>query len=923
MPRTPTIPIPESWRALGPPTAQSDNVQAPRIALAFSDSGSAAARLREAGLTTADVFADLLRGVVIRRRSPEIIDIFSTEYKLLVAQSPAKRSGQPTLFVRAIDPPGENAPAPVWRPADVEICPPWAEQPCDASQLLAYQERTLAADAAMFGPPSLPTWLTDRSALASKLEGEYGPLRVLLQTLRDRNGLGQADAVSGKVLDIGHAEDADEEPASALVVIELSAETNADDLDAFVQGTKVEVQPVDEDGNLASSRLIAELKQVTRDRLWFRCRSTAGLLPQGAVRLKAMVDFDKKHHQFALNKFLGGAIAGNWSALASLLTDPAQLKHHHRDDRVDLNISAGLDADQRAAVEGAVNAPHAFLIQGPPGTGKTTVIAEIIRQCTARGERVLLVAQQHSAVDNVLDHLKKSGSDGVLSVRLASKESRSKVHRDHQDKLSADPERYGQEVLFPEKRRAGFIDARQPQDQQQRVRTIRDSWFAIVRRADTEEPRGRSGVVERIGEEILDCINLICSTTTGIGGNLDWREQEFDTLILDEASRVTDAEFLIGAVRSRRWILVGDENQLPPHVNHLDEHYVHAILALRNAGDSPDEKGLRTSVYDLARAWEEEDSERRFRADSVFQLAWRLVQEGHWPRPCREHADRLVQRCDSESTDGQRGVLRLMIDALQGSLFARATAALGNDPRFVKALTRQRRSVREIAELVNAPVYQGRYCTPDDNDVQPLLAGPFNAPVTFIDTAPYGPRAFDTQRGTGFVNECEQAIACEVLRTFAQSLRQAGRRASVSVLSTYKAQVESILKRLEAEAFIHPARTLPVSSALKFETFGAIDRVQGRESDLVILSFCRARPQRPTPDYGLWLQDLRRLNVAVTRARRALVLIGHLPTLSQLGSEGSAARRFYDHLFGLVQGGTAGYSLTRVRLPSRQHGSPR
>jgi len=926
MTRTPTstVTIPESWRALAPASPSAPvNSSAPRLVLVHSDRGTAASRLREAGHTIANVVADLRRGVVLRRRSAEVVDIFSSSYRLIVAQSPAKRTGQPTLFIRAIDPRGVNDPAPAWSPTDVEICPPWVEQACDASLLLVYQSQRQAMDRESFGPPALPTWLTDRGALAVRLEDQFGPLRVMLQTLRDRNGLGQADAVSGNVFDIGPVEESEEELPSALVVIDLTADTDVDDLESFVQGTKIEMHSVSEDGKSPVSRVTGELRQITRERVWICCRTTAGLERDGAVRLKAMVDFDKKHHLFALNKFLSGDVAGSWSALAALLMAPEQLQQQSRIEPVQLSFEPGLDADQRAAVEGAVNAPHAFLIQGPPGTGKTTVIAEIIRQCTARGERVLMVAQQHSAVDNVLDHLKKTGADGVLSIRLASKGTRGKVHQDHQDKLSASPERYGRDVLFPEKRLAGFIDSRQPEDRQNRVRIAREAWFTTIRRADSQEPQGRDGVVRSIGREILDCTNLVCSTTTGVGGSHEWREREFDVLILDEASRVTDAEFLIGAVRARRWILVGDEHQLPPYVNQADEHYLHALLALRNAGDTPNEEQLRASVEDLSLAWEEEDSERRFRAQSVFQLASRLVQEGHWPLPCREHAERLVKRCASDGVNGQRGVLRLMIDALQGSLFTRAAAVLAGDPRFAKALTHQRRSVAEIAELVNVPVYAGRYSTPEDNDVEPLLVSQFNAPVTFIDTSSFGPSAFDSRSGTGFINDCEQAIACDVLRIFAQGLQQSRKPVSVSVLSTYKPQAEAILKRLEREKFLHPAKTLPVSAALKFETFGAIDRVQGRESDLVILSFCRARAQSPTPDYGLWLQDLRRLNVAVTRARRSLVLIGHRPTLSRLGTAGSPARRFYDNLFELVGSGAAGYSLIRGLRPVRQPGSNR
>lgn len=908
--------IPESWNALTSNAAQTDTA-VPTLALVHSDRGTAASRLREAGLTIADMVSDLRQGIVLSHRSEQVYALCSSSHRLLLKQDDNRRPGYPTLFIMAIDPRGPTDPLPRWRPSDVRVSPPWGAASCNARELLAFQNEARSLESTPFAPPELPGWLKDRAALAETLEQNYGPLRVLLQTLRDRESLGQFDAVQGTLADIGGGEDDNTDKAFKLLVIELADDTDPDDLDGLVRGGKVEVSAHDEEGKPVPGRVQGEVHESIRGRIWLRCRSSGALEPGMHVRVRGTVDFDKKHHLYALHRFLSGEVAGSWSSLAALLLDPTQLGAKYVKQSTELHIDPALDADQRAAVEGAVNAPHAFLIQGPPGTGKTTVIAEIIRQCTARGERVLLVAQQHSAVDNVLDRLEKIDADGVLALRLASEKTRDRVHENHRDKLSRDPERYGRRVLYPESRLAEFIDGRQPEDVRQRVRTVRQSWFATVRHADSKEPRGRNAVIVKLGDEMLDCTNLVCSTTTGIGGSPEWRDQEFDTLILDEASRVTDAEFLIGAVRARRWVLVGDEKQLPPYVNQADEHYLHALLALHDAGDAPTDEQLRASVEELAVAWDEEESDRRFRAQGVVNRAAKLIREGHWPNPCCEHVRRLIASCESETTNGRRGVLMLMIEALQGSLFSRAVRALQSDPRFVRALTRQRRSVAQIADLVNRPVYDGRYCTPETNDVQPLLAPPFNAPVTFIDTASLGTSAFETQRGTGFVNECEQEIVCDVLRAFADALRQRGETASVSVLSTYKAQVESVLQQLERQNFLHRSKKLPASASLKFETFGAIDQVQGRESDLVVLSFCRARSGRPSPEYGLWLQDLRRLNVAMTRARRALVLVGHKPTLSQLGAVGSPARRFYDHLFNLVSRDAAGFSLIRGFRPQR------
>src|SRR5438477_5350140 len=61
-----------------------------------------------------------------------------------------------------------------------------------------------------------------------------------------------------------------------------------------------------------------------------------------------------------------------------------------------------LDEAQRGAVARALQTPDLCLIQGLPGTGKSRVVAEIVCQATARGERVLLVAPAPPAVDRVL-----------------------------------------------------------------------------------------------------------------------------------------------------------------------------------------------------------------------------------------------------------------------------------------------------------------------------------------------------------------------------------------------------------------------------------------------------------------------------------------------------------------------------------------
>uniref|UniRef100_A0A6T6DHT9 DNA replication ATP-dependent helicase/nuclease n=1 Tax=Craspedostauros australis TaxID=1486917 RepID=A0A6T6DHT9_9STRA len=75
-------------------------------------------------------------------------------------------------------------------------------------------------------------------------------------------------------------------------------------------------------------------------------------------------------------------------------------------------------------------------------------------------------------------------------------------------------------------------------------------------------------------------------------------------------------------------------------------------------------------------------------------------------------------------------------------------------------------------------------------------------------------------------------------------------------------------------------RSLPetkkwIEDGLEFST---IDRYQGRDKDAILISFVRSNT---SGNAGRLLQDIRRLNVALTRAKSKLILIGSFSTLTQ------------------------------------------
>ncbi len=79
-----------------------------------------------------------------------------------------------------------------------------------------------------------------------------------------------------------------------------------------------------------------------------------------------------------------------------------------------------LDEGQRDAVARAVSTPDLCLIQGLPGTGKSRVVAEIVRQTAARGDRTLLVASGAAAIDRVLELV--ASSDVLCALRTVGRD---------------------------------------------------------------------------------------------------------------------------------------------------------------------------------------------------------------------------------------------------------------------------------------------------------------------------------------------------------------------------------------------------------------------------------------------------------------------------------------------------------------------
>lgn len=193
----------------------------------------------------------------------------------------------------------------------------------------------------------------------------------------------------------------------------------------------------------------------------------------------------------------------------------------------------------------------------------------------------------------------------------------------------------------------------------------------------------------------------------------------------------------------------------------------------------------------------------------------------------------------------------------------------------VHLLTVQYRMNPAIMAFSNSWFYQGQLCSAEGLDDRALpVSDP--RPILFIDTAGCGFEEKTNPETKSRYNPDEYVLITCHLESLRHDLVEK-EWPEIAILSPYREQVEYIEAEIEKDEHYN---ALPI----RVQT---IDGFQGQEMDVVILSLVRSNSRS---DIG-FLQDYRRMNVAMTRAQRQLVVVGDSATI---GSDPFFAQ-FLDH----------------------------
>ena len=212
-----------------------------------------------------------------------------------------------------------------------------------------------------------------------------------------------------------------------------------------------------------------------------------------------------------------------------------------------------------------------------------------------------------------------------------------------------------------------------------------------------------------------------------------------------------------------------------------------------------------------------------------------------------------------------------------------------NKPECVSLLEVQYRMNDEIMQFSRDYFYQGRMKSAPE--VAHRLIHEGDAPILWFDTSTIE-LGEDEQNDFkekfvgetfGRINKGEANLTLSLLQIYFQRVgkqRILNDRIDVGIISPYRTQVQYLKRLIKKRAFFKPFRHLI--------SVNTVDGFQGQERDVILISLVRAN------DMGQigFLRDLRRVNVAITRARMKLFILGDAPTMTRH----PFYRRLYDYI---------------------------
>ncbi|KAG6860240.1 hypothetical protein C0995_013786 [Termitomyces sp. Mi166 len=515
-----------------------------------------------------------------------------------------------------------------------------------------------------------------------------------------------------------------------------------------------------------------------------------------------------------------------------------------------------LNPSQREAIKFCLESPEVACIHGPPGsdfepgTGKTHTLIELIRQLTSVSSynpkplRLLVCGASNLSVDNILERLL------ALPVPANGERLKAALAKDVKNEL--------EETLAVLSGKGKGTKGKRPRGAERKK-----LWDDV--KALRKEYRQREGGVVK---SVLSESQIVLATCHSAGGR-QLLDHDFDVLIIDEATQALEAVCWIPIFKVKKLILAGDPMQLPP-----------TILSLNN------EKKTKSALESKAA---KTNKTKGSPVPSSTQGDEALDSASDSPVSDSEESELETERSRSSPPEKimpakARPLLRLP-RTLETTLFDRLESMYGGSIK--RMLTIQYRMHSDICAFPSKMLYSSKLTShasveghlladlpniraDNEDDRKEML----ETPVVYFDTA--GCEYFERIDADGDEGSRCNENEATIVKNWVEKLWlmpcigkvEVGLLPDqIAVITPYQAQVTLL------SSLLRPIYGTELE-------IGSVDGMQGREKEAVIISLVRSNDKR---EVG-FLKEKRRLNVAMTRAKRHLCVVGDSSTICHGGN---------------------------------------
>jgi len=191
-------------------------------------------------------------------------------------------------------------------------------------------------------------------------------------------------------------------------------------------------------------------------------------------------------------------------------------------------------------------------------------------------------------------------------------------------------------------------------------------------------------------------------------------------------------------------------------------------------------------------------------------------------------------------------------------------------PEAVTLLRMQYRMNDDIMRFSSNYFYDGKVESAPEVKYRSILD--LDTPIEWKDTSLLDEKEQFVGESFGRINKAEAELTLDTLQHYFERIgkqRLLDERIDVGIISPYRAQVQYLRRLLMKREYFKPFRRLI--------SVNTVDGFQGQERDVIIISLVRSNDEGQIG----FLRDLRRMNVAITRARMKLIILGDKQTMTQ------------------------------------------